>query len=46
VLSHRGREHLAHQWEHEGHVAAISTDDPGDLEVHWTWEVRDGDRDA
>ena len=43
VISHRGRRHLAHQWERSGHVAAISSDDEGDLEVHWTWEVRDGE---
>jgi 4'-phosphopantetheinyl transferase len=46
VLAHRGRRHLAHQWEHLGHVAAISSDDAGDLEVHWTWEVRDVERGA
>jgi phosphopantetheinyl transferase len=46
VVSHRGREHFAHQWERDGHVAAISSDDPGDLEVHWTWEVRDDQRRA
>jgi len=46
VLAHRGRRHLAHQWEHDGHVAAISSDDEGELEVHWTWEVRDAERGA
>jgi 4'-phosphopantetheinyl transferase len=46
IVAHRGRRHLAHQWEHDGHVAAISTDDAGDLEVHWTWEVRDAERGA
>jgi 4'-phosphopantetheinyl transferase len=46
VLSHRGREHLAHQWEYRGHVAAISTDESGDLEVHWTWEAHDGEHDG
>jgi 4'-phosphopantetheinyl transferase len=46
ILAHRGRRHLAHQWEYLGHVAAISSDDAGDLEVHWTWEVRDAERGA
>lgn len=46
VIEHRGRRHLAHQWERSGHVAAISCDDDGALEVHWTWEVRDGERNG
>jgi 4'-phosphopantetheinyl transferase len=45
IIAHRGRRHLAHQWEHDGHVAAISSDDD-ELEVHWTWEMRDAERGA
>lgn len=38
LVSHRNREHTVHQHVHDMHIAAVSADISGDVDIEWTWE--------